>query len=104
MAIDLEYPTVNEDGSSSARQTATVIRNTVDGKMNARGEGSLSGSGTTTVITDSRITAESWLGLMPLSSASANVGAYWWSNQTDGQVTLNHASNASGTFRLLIIG
>lgn len=104
MAIEHYYPSVNEDGSSEPREAARVIRNLVDGKLNARDDYELSGSGTTTVINDARITAESWLGFMALDANASNVGAHWWSNQTDGQVTINHANNATGSFRLLIIG
>ncbi len=94
MAIDLEYPTVNEDGSSSPRQTATVVRLLMDGKNNGKGEVALA-AGTQTVIVDQRIGPESVIVLAAMSAAAGAIGGHWWA-MGQGQATLNHAAAVGG--------
>ena len=104
MAIDLEYPTVSEDGSSSPRQTATVLRLLMDGKSNGKGEVALA-AGTQTVIVDQRIGPESVIVLAAMSAAAGAIGGHWWSAMGQGQATLNHAAAAGGeAYRYAIIG
>ena len=104
MAVNQEFPTVNEDGSSSPRDTALVIRNLMDGKTNAKNDITLALNQTTTVITDFRLGPESAIDLMPLD-ANAAAENWWISAQGNDTATINHASNAlTRTFRYSITG
>ncbi len=104
MAITLEYNTVNEDGTSSPRETATVIRNLMEGKANNKDEITLALNQTTTTLTDLRIGVESQIDLMPLD-ANAAAENWWISGRTDGQATINHASAATTRlFQYAIVG
>ena len=104
MAVNLEYPTVQESGGSSARDTAIVIRNLVEGKGNNRGEVTLALNQTTTTLTDIRIGPESQIGLMPLD-ANAAAETWWISGRTDGSATINHTSAATTRlFQYAIVG
>ena len=104
MAIELEYPALNEDGSSSPRQTAIVVNNLVAGKQNNRLDLELTLNSATTVVNDFRLGPESGLDLMPMDSNAANE-FYWFSGQGDGVVTINHSNNALvRAFRLIITG
>ena len=104
MAVTLEYSTVQEDGGSSPRDTAIVIRNLMDGKANNRDEVTLTLNSATTVITDDRLGPESQVDLMPLDANAANE-AYWFSNRSEGTVTINHANNATTRlFQYAIVG
>ena len=104
MAIELEYPTVSEDGRTGPRQTAIVIRNCVEGKFNNKDEIQLTLSSATTTITDIRIGPESQIDLMPLD-ANAAAEVWWISGRTDGSAVINHANNATvRLFQYAIIG
>lgn len=104
MAINLYYPTVNEDGSSSARDTATVVRNLMQGKSNGRFDIELTLNSATTVLSDTRLGPESSLDLMPLD-ANASTEAWWISAQGTETATINHANSALVRgFRVTVIG
>ena len=104
MAIELEYPALNDDGSSDPRVTATVINWLLQGKANNREDIELNLDSDTTIIQDFRLGPESAIFLMPLDANAA--GEQWWvSNQGDGVATVNHANNATvRAFRLTIVG
>lgn len=77
------------------------------GKLNTTLQVTLVANTTTTTITDSRISMQNFLGLMPLTAdAAAALPTTWWSFRTSGRATLTHTSSASldRTFNLLIIG
>ena len=104
MAVELEYPTVSEDGLTSPRQTAIVLRNCVEGKFNNKDEIELTLSSATTTITDIRIGPESQITLMPLD-ANAAAENWWISGRTDGSATINHANSAlTRLFQYAIVG
>ncbi len=103
MAIELEYPTVNEDGSSSPRQTATVLRNLVDGKNNGKGEFILQ-AGKQTTVYDQRCTSESVIANIALTQVGGNVSAFWFET-FDGYFIVHYGNTSGGTlFRYAIIG
>ena len=104
MAVEFEFPTVNEDGSSSPRDTALVIRNLMDGRSNAKEDITLALNQATTVITDFRLGPESVIHLMPMD-ANAAAEQWWISGQGNDTATINHANNAlTRTFRYSITG
>ncbi len=104
MAIENQYPTVNEDGSSSPRDTALAIQRLMEGKANNRDEVTLTLNSATTTLVDVRLTAESQVDLMPLD-ANAAAENWWISGRTDGSVTINHANNATvRLFQYAIVG
>ena len=104
MAVTLYYPTVQEDGGSSNRDTAIVIQNLMQGKANNREEIELTTGSATTTIVDDRIGPESQIDLMPLD-ANAAAEQWWISNRQTGQATINHANNALvRLFQYAIVG
>ena len=104
MAIELYYPTIAEDGSSSPRDTAAVIRNLMEGKANNRDEIELTLNQATTTLTDVRIGPESQITLMPLD-ANAAAENWWISGRGNGTATINHANNALvRLFQYAIVG
>ena len=104
MAVQLEYSTVNEDGSSNPRDTAIVIRNLMDGKANNRDEVTLTLNSATTTLTDDRLGPESQIDLMPLD-ANAAAEVWWISGRDEGTATINHANNAlTRLFQYAIVG
>ena len=104
MALELYFPTVQEDGGSSPKDTAVVIQNLMEGKANNRGEITLLAGSTTTTLTDDRIGPESQIDLMPLD-ANAAAENWWISGRGNGTATINHANNALvRLFQYAIVG
>ena len=98
------FPTVQEDGGSTPRDTAIVIRNLVEGRSNNKGEVELTLNSATTVLQDERLGPESAIEFMALD-ANAAAETLWVSNQGNFTATLNHANNALvRTFRYAIVG
>lgn len=77
------------------------------GKLNCTGDVTLASSVTTTTLTDSRITARSFIDLMPQTESAKNAkSTVWISGRGTGTATINHALDITTdrTFTYLIIG
>lgn len=77
------------------------------GKINATKSVTLTAGATTTTLTDARISAASYIGLMPTTAtASAAMDAVYVSARTSGSATLTHDNTADvdRTYLALIIG
>lgn len=98
------------------RAIASVVNRINLGKLNAvyrvaDEDFTLTANAATTTLTDSRLTAFSFVGFMPkTANAAAEIGAGTLyvtnANMNNGSWTVTHANNAQTdrTFRLLIIG
>ena len=93
------------DEEEHRRILATRLNSTIDGKLNSTGSVTLTASTTTTVVTDKRASAISFIQMMP-TTANAAAEAWHIASQTSGTFTIIHASAATTdrTFRYLIIG
>lgn len=89
---------------ASLRDTAEIVNNCVDGKMNVTGEVTLTNSATSTVVTDIRVGAESLIVFMPITADAATelaAGGMYVSSQGKQTYTITHASNTTTrTFRV----
>jgi hypothetical protein len=91
------------------RRIAQAVNGLLQGKSNNVGTVTCTPGATSTVVTDSRIGANS---TMPLDARSASAaaelgaGTAWWSSQGKGTATLTHANavSADRIFRFAIIG
>jgi hypothetical protein len=88
-----------------SRDVARAVRLAMQGKLNAVATVTLTPGATTTTLNDPRISASSYIGLMPTTASAAAAAAYVLS-QTTGTATISHASSAATdkVFRCLIIG
>lgn len=98
--------------SSWVRRIAEIVNGILTGKLNAVTQLTLTAGAPSTIMKDARITANSYLGLQPMtthaatdlySATSVLVAA---GSQKAGQVTFNHPNNANvdKTFNVLIVG
>lgn len=110
-----KFPQVLPNGQTPPRDTANVLNNAVQGKLNCLFEGTLDAGATSTTFTGAdtegaeRLGAESFLGWMPMTAnAAAEIGAgtMYVSAQAKGSVTISHANNGQTdrTFRFGVIG
>jgi hypothetical protein len=90
------------------RNLAVAINNLQQGQLNVSGTITLISNVATTTLTDARISAINWIGLMPTTAdaATAYVAGIYFGSQNIGSVVLHHASSANTdqTFRYVIIG
>lgn len=110
------YPSVPEfdpNKTEHLRKTSKAINGLLQGKMNVVTSITLTANAAFTTLTDSRITNNSFIGFMPVTSnAAAAVSGLYVTNQvggtgnSQGSATINHANNAQTdkTFYVLIIG
>tara|TARA_R110000744_G_scaffold96403_3_gene186307 strand:- start:4533 stop:4847 length:315 start_codon:yes stop_codon:yes gene_type:complete len=88
------------------RLVAEVVNRTIDGGLNSTGSVTLTTSSSTTVVADARVSGNSIILFMPLSSnSSAELSALYVSARSNGSFTITH--NSSGTtraFGYVIIG
>ena len=94
---------------ATPRQIAEVVNRTLDGGINATGSVTLTASAASTAVTDKRLSATSYFGLMPTTAnASAEVGngTIYVSAQGTPTLTLTHANNSQTdrTYRYVILG
>ena len=94
---------------ATPRQIAEVVNRTLDGGINATGSVTLTASAASTAVTDKRLSATSYFGLMPTTAnASAEVGngTIYVSAQGKQTLTLTHAnhSQTERTYRYVILG
>jgi hypothetical protein len=95
------------DLPGTVRRLVEVVANMLRGNLNATLDVTLTASATSTVVKDARLGPYSYVKPMPLSaSAAAAMSGLWFSGQFNGQITINHASNAATdqNVRLLVIG
>jgi len=89
---------------ASLRDTAEIVNNCVDGKMNVTGEVTLTNSATSTVVTDIRVGAESLIVFMPITADAATelaAGGMYVSSQGKQTYTITHANDTTTrTFRV----
>jgi hypothetical protein len=85
------------------RSISEVVNGLMQGRSNNTGQVELT-TGTSTTLTDSRITEDSVIVLTPTSSSATSSAAYV-SSRTGGQAVIGHASGGSGrTFAYAVIG
>jgi hypothetical protein len=90
-----------------ARGLAAVVNRLNSGKLNCTGTVILTPNAPSTVIMDSRATAESFIGLTPLTGNAATAAAGLYVSARDsGSFSLAHADNAETdrSFVYVIIG
>jgi hypothetical protein len=107
-------PTVSknpDDLARAHRNTVGVLNSVLTGKLNALKEVTLNVSATSTTVTDSRVTVNSFLAFDPVTANAAtelaNGTLYALSaNRRNGEVTLTHVSNGQTdrTYKILVIG
>lgn len=108
------YPVAPEyypDETEHRRKLAATANLALAGKLNAVNELTLTAGAATTVLTDARLSANSFIGLMPkTANAAAELGngTLYIADATrnTGSATITHANNAQTdrTFQVLIIG
>lgn len=101
------FQTLPVEGTSDARQVALVVRNAMDGKINATGTVTLTASSATTVVTDNRAGGDSVVLFMPTTAnAAAEVPTMYVSARAKQSFTITHANNAQTdrTFSYVILG
>jgi hypothetical protein len=101
-------PIYNTNLAVFQRQVATAINSVQAGKANVVGQITLNPSSTTTTLVDTRIRIGGFIQLQPntLNASVASIAGIWFSNITDGSLTINHPSNAhtDQSFNYLVIG
>ena len=101
----MQFRTLQPAGSDE-RDVSSVVRGLMDGKSNNTGTVTIAvASATTTTITDSRIGYDSVILLSP-ASVNASGFAYYFTANTKGVATINHAANttANRIFKYIIVG
>lgn len=99
--LDLEPP------AEHRRRIALTVEQIRIGKIENIGEVTLDANQATTVLNDSRISVQSFIGLMSLTAnAATEIATLFFSAQTTGSATITHTNNAQTdrTFRYTIIG
>lgn len=100
-------PPVLPDVKEHLRKISMAINSILQGKMNATSTVTLRENEATTVLTDSRLSVSSFIGLMPTTAnAATELATLYITDQNTGTATINHANNAQTdrTFTVLIIG
>lgn len=91
---------------ASLRDTAEIVNNCVDGKMNVTGEVTLTNSVTSTVVFDIRVGAESLIVFQPITADAATelaAGGMYVSSQGKQTFTVTHANDTTlRTFRYAV--
>lgn len=93
---------------ANSRETSEVVNNILAGKMNATGTVTLTNSATTTSVTDYRVSGDSVILFMPITSDGASelaAGTMYVSARTKQAFTITHA-NATTTrsFAYVVVG
>lgn len=102
-------PLAMEDNVAHRRLLAEGVNLSLGGKLNATLVVTLTANAATTVISDPRLTAGSFIGFMPTTAnAAAEIGAgtLYVSSRGKQTATLTHANNAQAdrTYCVVIIG
>lgn len=97
----------NDDKDAWLTRIASVLNNVLSGKMNNTSVVTLVANSATTTLTDSRIGANSVIGLMPTTAnAAAALATTYFDSFVTGACTIHHANNAQvdKTFSFTITG
>ena len=89
------------------RKIAEICNSLRDGKINTVGAVTLTANATTTTITDARISANSFIGLMPkTATAQTAYVAGWRIVCADGSavITHNNTADTDKTFQYVLLG
>jgi len=100
MKVRTSFPTWLE----GLRQLAVAINNNADGQT---GTVTLTANAASTTLTDVRLTASSYIGLMPTTANAAGaIATTYIGTRAIGSATITHANNAQAdkTFIYCIIG
>jgi hypothetical protein len=110
----MSFPDLNRDAISESEwryQTALVVNRINRGKINATGSVTLTPNAASTVITDARLSIDSFVEFDALTAnAAAEKGAgtiyVLTANRGNGAWTITHANNpqTDRSFRYLIVG
>lgn len=96
------------NGFLSWLETARIQINTMrQGKLNCTGDVTLTAAATSTTLNDARLTAQSFIGLMPrTANAAAALSVTWISARDNGSATISHAADLSTdrSYTYVIIG
>lgn len=95
------------DPQRHLQRVAEVINRINSGRINVTALLTLNSSATSTALNDNRITAQSFIQLMPLSASAATaLAGVWFGVASNGTVTVHHGSSAATdmNFEVLIIG
>lgn len=103
------YPLLAQSGPDTPAQLARVVNGAVGGKTNNTGLVTLTGSATSTTLTDTRIGGNSVILFVPRTAhaAAMSPGPYAATNaQFKGSATITHTSVAQSdlTFAYVIVG
>lgn len=108
--MNTSYPDVEvfrDDEKLHRRQMAEKINQLNQGKFNGVTQITLTPSATSTTLTNSRIGANSFIGLQPTTASAATAcPSIYIDTQQKGQATVHHPSSAATdqTFNVVIIG
>lgn len=97
----------NDDHDAWLSKIASVLNGVLSGKLNNTGVITLTANAATTTFTDSRIGANSVIGLMPTTAnAAAALATTYFNTFANGSCVINHANNAQAdkTFSFTITG
>jgi len=93
---------------ATPRDVAEIVNNCVDGKLNVIGDVTLTNSATTTVVTDIRVSAQSYINFQPTTADGAVElygGSMYVSSQSKQTFTITHSNNTTTrSFRYAVIG
>ena len=93
--------------TAETRRVVEVVNRINQGKLNVASELTLTANVASTTLTDSRISPQAFIGLMPTTANAATALATTYiGTRLNGSATITHANNAQTdrTFALLIIG
>lgn len=91
----------------SPREISERVNRLNQGKFNAVTTLTLTANAASTTLTDTRIGALTWIGLMPTTAnAAAALATTYVSARANGSATITHANDANvdKTFNVLLIG
>jgi len=93
---------------ATGRDVAEIVNNCVDGKFNVTGDVTLTNSATSTVVTDIRVSAQSYINFQPTTADGASelaAGTMYVSSQGKQTFTISHANDTTTrSFRYVVLG
>lgn len=94
--------TTARDERAHREQIARAVNNAMRGHLNCTLQLTLDAGVTTTTITDERISAQTFLGLMPTTANAAAAVATTYVVPSNGAAVVHHANNAQ-TDRVFVV-
>lgn len=86
----------------SQREIGLAVNQILEGKLNCTGSVTLADD-TTTTVSDTRVSGESYIQLSP-TNAAASIATVYVSAQTSGEFVLSHSAGTGRDFNYVIIG